>query len=340
MMNTQLLSKLVNAPAPSGFEDAVRDIIVEELAEMGFEPQTDQLGNTYVVLGEGRPLMLLAAHMDEVGFMVTSIDQAGFLRITPLGGLRASTLPGTEVVVLAGEKLLPGIIGAEPPHTARGQQQEVTFDSLYVDIGASSQEEAASMGVEKGTPLTFVGNFRDWGRHVSGKALDDRLGCYVLLEALRGAEPPPSGSIAVAFTVQEEVGTRGAAALASLLRPNFGVSVEGTIANDIPGVGETKRVTRMGGGAAIRLMDRTILASPRLVRHLRGLASEVGVEYQLQLSPYSGTDAGRFLLEGAETAGVAVPARYIHSPVALALKSDIEATVALLRALLRDPWPR
>ncbi len=338
MVENSLLSRLVNAPAPSGFEDRAREVILDYLSERGFTPQVDQIGNVYVVLGEGRPLMLIAAHMDEVGLITLHVDQSGFLRVAPLGGLRPQTLPGTEVVVLTRDRLLPGIIGAEPPHTSRGKEQG-GFESLYVDIGASTREEAYGMGVRPGTPMTFAGNFKDWGRHVSGKALDDRLGCYVLLRALASGAEPSDGSVVVAFTVQEEVGTRGAAALASRLQPNFGVAVEGTIANDIPGVGEDKVVTRVGSGAAIRLMDRTLISSRRLVDHIVELAEENEVSYQFQLSPYSGTDAGRFLLEGAEVAGVAVPARYIHSPVALALKSDIEAAEKLLAALIADPWP-
>jgi len=337
MIDVQLLSKLVNAPAPSGFEDMVRGIIVEALEDAGFEPQSDQLGNTYVVLGEGRPLMILAAHMDEVGFIVRYVDERGFLRIIPLGGVRAQMLPGSEVVVI-GEKLIPGIIGSEPPHTG-GQAQQVTFENLYVDIGVSSREEAEELGVKPGTPLTFAGNFRDWGRRVSGKALDDRIGCYALIEALRGASAPATGSVVVAFTVQEEVGTRGAAALASSLNPNFGVAVEGTIANDTPGVAEDKIVTRLGGGAAIRLLDRSMIASRRLAGHLVELAESNSIRYQVQVSPYGGTDAGRFLVAGAETAGVSVPSRYIHSPVSLADKLDVEEAVKLLRLVMENPWP-
>jgi len=338
MLDTELLSRLVNAPAPSGFEEEVRRIVVEYLLDRGLEPQVDQVGNTYVVLGEGRPTMMIAAHMDEVGFITLHVDHSGFLRVAPLGGLRPQTLPGTEVVVLAGSRLLPGIIGAEPPHTSRGREQ-TGFEGLYVDIGASSREEAYGMGVRPGTPITFAGNFKDWGRHVSGKALDDRLGCYLLLRALATGAEPGEGSVVAAFTVQEEVGTRGAAAIASRIQPNFGIAVEGTIANDIPGVSEDKIVTRMGGGAAIRVMDRTLISSRRLVEHLAALAEAAGIDYQFQLSPYSGTDAGRFLLVGAEVAGIAVPARYIHSPAALALKSDIEAAEKLLAALISDPWP-
>lgn len=335
-----ILSRLVNTPGPSGHESRVREIISERLMELGHEPLSDPLGNLYVVVGEGRPLLLLAAHMDEVGFMVKHVDEKGFLRITFLGGLDANRLPGSEVVVLGSEKDYYGIIGSIPPHLLREEKKsEITVEDLFIDVGASSREEVYEMGIEPGTTATFVGNFKDWGKFVSGKAFDDRIGCYVLLKAIEDVEPPEAGSIVAAFTVQEEVGLRGASVLAHSLQPNIAISIEGTIANDTPGNDESRVVTRVGGGPAIRVMDRTMLASERLVKHVRKMAEENGIPYQIQLSPYSGTDAGRFILTGAEVTSISVPVRYIHSPVSLAKKDDIEFTIQLLRKLLDKPFP-
>lgn len=335
-----ILSKLVNTPGPSGHENRVREIISERLMELEHEPLSDSIGNLYVVIGEGRPLILLAAHMDEVGFMVKYVDEKGFLRITFLGGLKADRLPGSEVVVLGNERDYYGIIGSIPPHLSRDEKKsEITVDDLFIDVGASSREEVFEMGIEPGTTATFVGNFKDWGKFVSGKAFDDRIGCYVLLKALEDIEPPETGSIVVAFTVQEEVGLRGASVLAHSLQPNFAISIEGTIANDTPGNDESRVVTRMGEGPAIRVMDKTILASERLIKHVRKIAEENDIPYQIQLSPYSGTDAGRFILTGAEVTSISVPVRYIHSPVALAKKDDIDFTIQLLRKLLENPFP-
>lgn len=334
-----LLSSLVNAPAPSGFERRVREIIVEELEEMGFETFTDSLGNVYTVLGEGRPLLVLAAHMDEVGFVVRHVDEKGFIRVAPLGGVAPEVVLGKEVILLGEKEDIVGVFGAQPPHGRDSAQAPLTFESLFVDIGASSREEALSMGIDVGTPLTFVGNFREVSGRIIGKALDDRVGCYVLLEALKRTKNVEEGSVAIAFTVQEEVGLRGASALAHELEPNYAIAVEGTIANDIPGVPEDRSVTIAGRGPAIRVMDRGIIASTRLVNHLRRLAEEKSIQYQLQVSPYSATDSGSFILRGTETTAISVPVRYIHTPASVAFAKDIESTIQLIKALLENPWP-
>ncbi|MEM0335276.1 MAG: M42 family metallopeptidase [Thermofilum sp.] len=334
-----LLSRLVNAPAPSGFEERVREIIFEELEEMGFEPVVDSLGNVYVILGDGRPLMVIAAHMDEVGFVVRHIDEKGFLRVAPLGGVSPEVALGKEVIVMGAKEDVFGVFGAQPPHGKGSAQVPLAFEDLFIDIGASSREEAHAMGVNVGTPVSFVGNYREAGGRVIGKALDDRVGCYALLEALRNAKAVEEGSVAVAFTVQEEVGLRGASVLAHELEPNYAIAVEGTIANDIPGVPEDRSITVTGKGPAIRVVDRGIIASTRLVSHIRQLAEERSIPYQLQVSPYSATDSGSFITRGAETSAISVPVRYIHTPASVAFKKDIDLAVQLLRLIIENPWP-
>ncbi|MCS7104966.1 MAG: M42 family metallopeptidase [Thermofilaceae archaeon] len=340
-VRVSLLSTLSRALAPSGFEDRVRNLIADELTSMGYEPNVDRLGNLYVTLGEKRPLMVVAAHMDEVGFVVRYVEDSGFLRLTALGGVNASVAQGHEVVVLGGKGEVEGIIGSTPPHLQTGvQQKEVTVDDLFVDVCASSREEVLSRGVTIGSPVCFAPRFVDWGDCVAGKALDDRVGCYVLLEALREGVNPSVGTVVAAFTVQEETGLRGALALAHKFDPDYAVALEGTIANDVPGTPPDRVVTRMGLGPALRVMDRTIVASVELLNHLKSLAENAGVPYQLQISPYSGTDAGGFTHHGAASTAVSVPVRYIHSPVSVAKKSDIEHAVAIVKMLVENPWPR
>lgn len=339
-MNTNTLSKLARALSPSGFEERVRTAIAEELAEMGYDAKTDAVGNLYVTLGSGRPLLVLAAHMDEVGFLVRHVEDNGFLRVVALGGVNAATAQGHEVVVMGERGDVPGIVGATPPHLREAQPRELTVEDLYVDVGASSADEVARAGISVGSPVAFAPSFSDWGEYVAGKALDDRIGCYVLLEALRGCGGPERGTVVVAFTVQEEVGLRGATALAHELKPDYAIAVEGTIANDTPGTPPDRVVTRVGRGPAIRVMDRTIVASQKLLKHVKELAERLGVPHQLQLSPYSGTDAGGFAQVGAAATAVSVPVRYIHAPVSLAKKSDIVHAVSLLKAVMEKPWPQ
>lgn len=339
-MNASRLSKLVRALGPSGFEERVKALIVEELAGMGYEAKTDAVGNVYVALGSGRPLLALAAHMDEVGFLVRHVEESGFLRVVALGGVNAASAQGHEVVVMGEKGEVPGIVGVTPPHLREAQPRELTVEDLYVDVGAASAEEAARAGVSVGAPVAFAPSFSDWGEYVSGKALDDRVGCYALLEVLRECSWPERGTVVFAFTVQEEVGLRGASALAHELKPDYAIAVEGTIANDTPGTPPDRVVTRVGKGPAIRVMDRTIIASQKLLKHVKGIAEKLGVPHQLQLSPYSGTDAGSFAQVGSAATAVSVPVRYIHAPVSLAKKSDIDYAVSLLKAIVEDPWPQ
>ncbi|MGC9107128.1 MAG: M42 family metallopeptidase [Infirmifilum sp.] len=340
MLDSGLLAELVNAPSPSGFEERVRSLIVKRLRSLGLEPLIDNIGNVYVILGEDKPSLILAAHMDEVGVMVRYIDDNGFIRFTALGGLNPLSIIGHEVILLAGEDMIPGVIGSNPPHI-QGQQAPMapTIEDLFIDIGASSRQEVLDYGISPGTPGTFPGNFKETKKHVFGKALDDRVGCYALLKAVEDVSPPDHGSVVVAFTVQEEVGLRGASVLAKNLEPNFAIAVEGTIANDVPLSSPDKVVTRLGAGPAIRVMDRSIIGSQRLLNHIKKLLAKKDIPFQLQLSPYSATDSGSFLLWGAEVTAVSVPVRYIHAPVSMALKSDIDFTVQALKEIISDPFP-
>ncbi|MEZ0345211.1 MAG: M42 family metallopeptidase [Infirmifilum sp.] len=339
-MNIELLASLSRELGPPGFEARVRELIAAELRGMGFEPSVDRVGNLYLTFGEGRPVVVVAAHMDEVGFLVRHIEDSGFLRVAALGGVSAGSLQGHAVTVMGSKGTVPGVIGSTPPHLQSGAPpREPTVEDLFIDIGAPSRDEVLARGVSIGTPATFAPRFEDWGGYIAGKALDDRVGCFALIEALRGYRGPEVGTVVVAFTVQEEVGLRGALALAHRFEPDYAVAVEGTIANDVPGTPPDRVVTKVGQGPALRVMDRTVVASEGLLSHIRRLAERAGIPYQLQISPYSGTDAGGFLHVGAAATAISVPVRYIHSPVSVAGKSDVQHTIELLRELLESPWP-
>ena len=338
-LSYSLLKRLVEAPAPSGFEDRVREIVLETVFSIGFEAEVDNIGNIYVKVGSGHPTVLIAAHMDEVGFMVKGITSRGFLKVVSLGGINPSTAIGSEVIVMGDKGDLAGIVGSIPPHIAGREGREVRIEDLFIDIGASSAEEAEEMGVRKGISITFAGRFYETNKILIGKAFDDRLGCFALLEALKMSNSPERGTVYVVFTVQEEVGTRGAAAAALKVKPDYGIAVEGTLATDTPGIPEEDWVTELGKGPAIRVTDATLVANKRLISHVVKLAEDAGIRVQYQLSPRSGTDAGRFSLTGAASTAVSIPTRYVHSPVALALKEDVESTARLLSLLIEHPFP-
>ncbi|MFN3347088.1 MAG: M42 family metallopeptidase [Candidatus Bipolaricaulaceae bacterium] len=335
------LQRLSDAFGVAGFEDEVRDVILEMVAPYVDGYEVDPLGNLICWRGQGEPV-LLDAHMDEVGFMVRWIEKDGFLRLTALGSWDERILLGHRVVIRTrtGEKRL-GVIGVTPPHIlSEGERQKVvSLEELFVDVGARSREEALESGFRIGDPATihypFV-HIRDG--YVTGKAFDDRAGCLVAIEALRRtAEEKLPYKVVVNFAVCEEGGLRGARAAAYRIAPRLALVLEGTIGADMPGVPEAKQPVRLGQGPAITLADRSITVNPRLVRFLERVAEEENIPYQYKLPAYGSTDAGPIHLErGGTLAGVvSVPCRYIHSPVSTLLLSDLEATIKLVVGFLR-----
>jgi endoglucanase len=334
-MDLKLLERLSLASAPPGFEDEVREILKEELEGRVDELQEDGFGNLYAVKGSGRKVMF-AAHMDEVAMMVRHIDERGFLRVVALGGLSPSQLVAQRVVV-HGKVKLRGIVGTLPAHM--GEEKIPKVDELYVDVGASSGEEARSLGIRPGTLITFDSPFiyQPETGSVIGKALDDRLGCFLLAEALKSVEP--GEKIYAVFTCEEERGLRGAQVAANRVRPDLAFVLEGTIASDVPEVQEYNYITQLGKGPAIRVMDRGLIVKGWLLESIIARAEGLGIPYQLQLSPVSSTDAATISLsgDGVAVGVISVPARYIHSPQALAKVSDIENSLKLVKSLMEDP---
>ena len=287
---------------------------------------------------------MIAAHMDEVGLMITGFDASGGLRFQPVGGIDDRILPGK--VLLVGPDKIPGVIGAKPVHLLKGDEwkQVVKIDSMVIDIGASSKEEAEKL-VKLGQVAAFTTRYNKVGRTATGKAFDDRAGCAVLVELLRGG-PAGAGSrfpfdLHAVFTVQEEVGLRGARVAASAVEPDCAFVLEGTICDDLPKDKDTSPTTELGKGPAISLMDRSAFADRRLVDHLVATAEKLGIPYQFKQPGVGGTDAGAITRSkaGVPTVSVAVPCRYIHSPVARLSLDDFDNTVRLMRESLKRLTP-
>jgi len=277
--------------------------------------------------------VMLAAHMDEIGLMVVGHDDDGFLKVRAVGGIDARLLPGTLLAV--GAERIPGVIGIKPIHLLEsGEADKVSkIDDLVVDVGAKGKDEAQKLA-PLGTYATFDTKFQERGATVIGKAFDDRAGCGVLIELLRGE--PFTFDLHAAFTVQEEVGLRGARVAAFAVNPDCAFALEGTIADEIPKEKDVSPTTELGKGPAITVMDRSFIADRRLVRVLIDTAEEKDIPYQIKQPGKGGTDAGAIHLarEGVPSATVAVPSRYIHSPVALLSLDDFENTVRLMRESL------
>ena len=333
----ELLEKLSNAFSPPGFEDEVRNIVREELEGIVDEIRVDALGNliAYKRGSDKYPSIMLDAHMDEVGFLITHIDKKGFLRFQPLGGFDDRVLYAQQVMIMTKDgKKIPGFIGAKPPHLLKPEERTkiISIDELFIDIGASSDKEVREIGVDIGCVGTFATRFRILSKkRVLGKAFDDRAGLTAMISALKILKDTDYNIIAVA-SVQEEVGLRGARTAAWQVSPDIALALEGTAAADIPGIPEHKESTALGKGPAITIADRSIIAHSKIVRLLISVAEERGISYQFKRVIAGGTDAGVIHLTkaGVPSGVVSVPCRYIHSSAAVMDINDLENAIKLV----------
>ncbi|MFP3895901.1 MAG: M42 family metallopeptidase [Anaerolineales bacterium] len=336
-----ILEALSNARGISGKEDRVRDIILQEIRGHIDEHRVDALGNLLCIKrarhasGEWPHKVMIAAHMDEIGLIVTGINKNGTLRFDKVGGIDDRILLSKQVLI--GEEAVPGVIGYRPIHLIpRGERDKaIEAEKLSIDIGATDEESAKKL-VTVGDYVSFRTSFAPLDtelRTVKGKAFDDRAGCAVLIELLKEAYDL---EIHAAFTAQEEVGLRGARVASYSIDPDVAFVLEGTICDDLPKKKDTSPVTELGKGPAITFMDRSFIADRRLVELLVKTAERMDIPYQFKRAVAGGTDAGAIHLarEGVPSATVSVPSRYIHAPVSLLSLSDFDHTVRLLRAAL------
>jgi endoglucanase len=334
----ELLKKLSQTPGISGREERIRALIKEELEKLADEVRVDAIGNV-IALKKGKPggkKVMISGHMDEIGFIVSQIEEKGFLRLSPVGGLDPRNLVAQRVVV-HGREDLRGIMmpAIKPVHimTPEEAKAPLKISDLYVDLGMT-QEQAERL-VRVGDPVTIDREFLEFGANVSGKAMDDRAGVWVMLEALRQVKEHEVDIYAVA-SVQEEVGLRGATTGAYGIRPDIGVALDVTLAVDGPGGSIQFQVTALGEGAAIKIMDSASISNYKLVDFMRNLAEENQIKYQMEILPRGGTDAGA--IERAQTGcpviTLSVPTRHVHSNVETINKEDIRNTAALLAKFL------
>ena len=343
MQPIDILQRLSDAFGVSGFEDEVRNETSSLIAPFVDEIRTDSLGNLIALRkGSEDRMLMLDAHIDEIGFIVKWIDDKGYVRIAPLGGWDERIVPGHRVVILtrkAGKR--HGVIGTAPPHILSPEERKnpIPIDKMFVDVGASSREEVAEMGIRIGDPLTIHYPFTELhSGYVTGKAFDDRAGCTVLIEtARRLAEVPLDVNVAFSFVFGEEIGLRGARTAAYQLDPDLAIAVEGTIGADMPGIAEESQPCRLGLGPALSVADRSIVVSRKMVTFLERVAEEHAIPYQYKLPTYGGTDAGAIHLSrsGVLSGVISVPCRYIHSPISTLRLIDLEHTIRLVTELVK-----
>lgn len=333
---TELLKALSEAIGVSGGEEPVRQIIFESIKPRVDQIQVDALGNL-IAYKRGRTRdrlkVMVATHMDEVGLMITGHNDTGGLKFRPVGGLLGQTLAGKRVQV--GEDRVPGVIGIGPLHLVEGDaaQKAVKIESLMIDVGASSRAEAEGTA-KVGDLGTFLTPFADLGPTFLGKAFDDRAGCAALIELVCGE--PFSFDLYAVFTVQEEVGLRGAQVAAYAVEPDAAVVLDCTPANDMPKQKDVSPNTVLGKGPAIYIMGGRTISDRRLVELLMEAGDNEGIPYQIRQPGGGGTDASsiRMARGGVPVVSVSVPGRYIHSPAALIDREDLANTPRLVRAAL------
>lgn len=333
------LKELCDLCAVSGDETAVREYIIHILEHMdNVSWKIDPLGNLLVEKhGKQRAphKLMVSAHMDEVGLIVTHINGDGTLCIAPVGGVDASAVMGRQVLV--GKKYIPGVIGAKPVHLLSKEEKDTLpkFSSLTLDIGASDAEEARSVaGVTEGTHVYFVPDFREMGENcICSKAIDDRAGCTLLLHLLEQEVPY---DFTAAFLVQEEVGLRGAKAAAYTIAPEFALVLEATTAADIAGAEGDARVCSLGGGPVISFMDHSTIYDREMYRLAFDICKQKDISCQTKSRIAGGNDSGAIHVSrgGVRTLAVSLPCRYLHSPSCLADLTDLNACAELIPILL------
>lgn len=338
-----ILEELSNAIGISGEEDEVRSIIIPAVTDHVQDLEVDSIGNiTALQMGTQFPdySVMIAAHMDEIGLMVTAVDSSGLIQFTNVGGIDPRILPGLRVKV--GKKRTPGVVMWKPIHMWN-DMKTIPMDQLRIDVGASDKSAA-----EPGDRIAFDSYYAALSdKVVRGKSLDDRIGCSILVDILRNGPYPVT--VAAAFTVQEEIGLRGAKVAAQRLQPDAAIVLEGTPAYDLPNPNReidaddltVNPATRLGAGAVLTVMDRTMITDPRVLAFLRETAEANQIPYQLKTVGRGGTDGGAIhtAYAGVPTMILSTPCRYIHTPTAVMNLDDYGHVLSMSQAVLNSITP-
>jgi putative aminopeptidase FrvX len=336
-MDYDLMKALSEADGVSSQETGVAQIMEKEFRKMGLKAHTDDFGNVVAYKKIGKNPLILGAHMDEIGLMVKHIDEKGFIRFMKIGGIDDRTLMNQQIVIRTRGGLVPGVIGGKPPHIMKPEERKnaVEYKNLFIDIGATSAKEAAKMGVEIGDTVTFPTAFQRLGRKMmSGKALDNRVGCYVLLQLAKGLKD----NVVLLGSSQEEVSTfgKGAKTASYSLDPRAFIAVDTTVAGDHPELKPHDAPVCLAKGPCLVLVEagaRGNVAEKNLTKKILDIAKKEKIKVQVEVFDGGATDAASVhnLKSGIPSIGVCVPARYIHSTVGVVHENDIENEVKLLR---------
>lgn len=329
------LKIISETPGTSGFEHVIRKFIVDEIAPLADNVEVDNMGNL-VVFKKGHSSekkVMVAAHMDEIGFIVSHIDDNGFIRFLPLGGFDPKTLTAQRVVV-HGKRDIVGVMGSKPIHIMKAEERKKTveIDDYFIDTGYEAEE--LKKYIEPGNAITRQRSLIEMGNCYNGKSLDNRISVYILEQTLKlFAHKKPAFDTYAVFTVQEEVGLRGAHVATQSIEPDIAIGLDTTIAFDTPGAQPHEQVSALGKGVAIKIMDASVICDVRMVEFMKNIAEKHQIQWQTEMLPAGGTDTGslqRMVRGGAIAGAISIPTRHIHQVIESVSKSDVIHAVNLL----------
>jgi endoglucanase len=341
MINVDLLATITETAGAPGFENRIRTFIKNEVSPLVDEVRIDAMGNLIAVKKgkDSSKRAMVAAHLDEIGFIVTHIDDKGFVRFHTLGGFDPKTLTAQRVII-HGKKDLVGVMGSKPIHVMspeeRGKSLKTT--DFFIDLGMPKDE--VEKYIEVGNPITRQRELIEMGNCVNAKSLDNRVSVFILLEALRELKDldVPYDVYGV-FTVQEEIGIRGAMVAGHHIEPDFSFGLDTTIAFDVPGAQAHEQITEMGKGTAIKIMDGSTVCDTRMVRYMKETADKHKIKWQAEILTAGGTDTAgmqRMAKHGTIAGAISIPTRHIHQVIEMSHKEDIRLSIDLLKACLGD----
>lgn len=333
-MNINLLRNVCETAGAPGYEKKIRDLVIKEIEPHVDEYHIDNLGNIISTIkgrSQSDSKVMVAAHMDEIGFIVTHIEDGGFVRFHTLGGFDPKTLTAQRVLI-HGKQTVPGVMGIKPIHVMAQEERNKVPKSTDYFIDTGMKKEQLEKLVKVGDPVTWQRDLIEMGDCVNCKSIDNRVSVFILIEALKRLKDIPYDLYAV-FTVQEEVGLRGANVSAHQIDPTFGIALDTTIAYDVPGAQPHEKITSLGDGAAIKIMDGSVICDYRMIEYLKQTAQKNKIKWQPEVLPAGGTDTAglqRMGKSGAISGAISVPTRHLHQVIEMAHKKDIMACIDLL----------
>ena len=339
MINTSLLKKICETAGAPGFEDRVRKLVIQEVSPFVDSIDIDNMGNV-ITLKKGKnrkKSVMIGAHMDEIGFIVTHIDNNGFLKFHPLGGFDPKTLTSQRVIV-HGKKDVIGVMGSKPIHVMSPEEKNKVpkISDYYIDLGLSKEKVDEVISV--GDTVTRERKLIEMGDCLNCKSLDNRVAVFILIEVLKTLETPAYDTYGV-FTVQEEVGIRGAQVATLKINPDFGFGLDTTIAYDVPGAADHEKITSLGDGVAIKIMDASTICDSRMVNFMQKTATKHKIKWQKEILTAGGTDTANIqrMSPGGSIAGAfSIPTRHIHQVIEMVNKNDVKDCIELMKVCLKN----